>query len=129
MIFVDTNYFVRIIENDDEGQAKKAEKLFLKGAAGEEKLTSSGVVLFEIYWLMKSFYGKKKNDLTMVLRDVLALNFIKWGNGKVLTEAVEMMKKTNYDLEDAYNLVYARSGKADEMASFDIKLQKIWKKG
>ena len=35
---------------------------------------------------------------------------------------------TNYDLEDAYNLVYAKSVEPDGLASFDSKLQKAWKK-
>jgi predicted nucleic-acid-binding protein len=130
MIFVDTNYFVRIIENDNEVQVGEVKKLFLKGADGKVDLASSAVVLLEIYWLMKTYYGKKKEDLAKVLRDVLAMSFIKWEGQKTLTKAVEMMKKTNYDLEDAYNLVYAKGAGVSELASFDKKLQRVWgKKG
>lgn len=128
MKFVDTNYFVRIIENDNETQVEEIKKLFLRGAEGLEDLISSTVVLFEIYWLMKSFYGKEKEGLTRVLRDVLAMSFIKWESQKILMDAVELMKKTNYDLEDAYNLVYAKNSGSKKLASFDMKLQRIWKK-
>lgn len=128
MTFVDANYFVRYIENDNELQVAEINKLFVKGASGEEELVSSMVVFFEIYWLMKTYYGKKKDDLVAVLRNVLNLSFIKWENQKKLTEAVELMKKTNYDLEDAYNLVYAKSVKANVMGSFDKKLQRVWTK-
>ena len=96
MTFVDANYFVRYIENDNELQVAEINKLFVKGASGEEELVSSMVVFFEIYWLMKTYYGKKKDDLVAVLRNVLNLSFIKWENQKKLTEAVELMKKTNY---------------------------------
>lgn len=126
MTFVDANYFVRYIENDNELQVAEINKLFVKGASGEVELVSSMVVFFEIYWLMKTYYGKKKNDLVAVLRNVFNLSFIKWENQKKLTEAVELMKKTNYDLEDAYNLVYAKSVKASVMGSFDKKLQRVW---
>jgi predicted nucleic-acid-binding protein len=129
MIFVDTNYFVRIIENDNKTQVEEIKKLFLKGADRKVDLVSSTVVLFEIYWLMKSYYGKKKDGLVSVLRDVLDMSFIRWENNKTLTEAVETMKKTNYDLEDAYNLVYAKGIGAHDLASFDNKLQKVWGKG
>ncbi|MFZ3068776.1 MAG: PIN domain-containing protein [Microgenomates group bacterium] len=128
MKFVDTNYFVRIIENDNEAQVEEIKKLFLRGAEGLEDLISSTVVLFEIYWLMKSFYGKEKEGLTRVLRDVLAMSFIKWESQKILMDAVFLMKKTNYDLEDAYNLVYAKNSGSEKLASFDMKLQRIWKK-
>lgn len=126
MTFVDTNYFVRIIENDNKVQVGEIRKLFLKGADRKVDLVSSTVVLFEIYWLMKTYYGKKKDSLVSVLRDVLDMSFIRWESQKILTEAVEMMKKTNYDLEDAYNLVYAKKIGVSELASFDKKLQMIW---
>jgi len=129
MTFVDTNYFVRIIENDNEVQVREIRKLFSKGMTGTENLVSSTVVLFEIYWLMKTYYGKKKEDLAKVLRDVLDMSFIKWESQKTLTEAVETMRRTNYDLEDAYNLVYAKSVGVNELASFDKRLQKVWGKG
>lgn len=127
MTFVDTNCFVRIIENDNKTQVGEIEKLFLLGSKGKEELISSSIVFFEIYWLMKRLYGKKKEDLATVLRNVLAMSFIRWESGQTLFEAVEMMKKTNYDLEDAYNLAYARGKKANNMASFDKKLQRVWK--
>lgn len=125
MIFVDTNYFIRLIEKEDVDQHDAVEKLFLKGAKNEIDLGSSSVVFFEIYWLMKTFYKKEKNDLVAILKMVQDMTFIKWENGKLLAEAVEMMEKINFDLEDAYNLAYARKVGASEMASFDKNLVKM----
>ncbi|KKT72561.1 MAG: hypothetical protein UW68_C0033G0008 [Candidatus Collierbacteria bacterium GW2011_GWB1_44_6] len=127
MILVDTNYFIRFIENDNEKQVKIVQDLFLDGIQGIKKLTSTTPVFFEIYWLMKSFYNKQKKDLERVLKDVLDMNFINWQNGETLTEAVEIMKNTGYDLEDAYNLIYCKKNKA-ELATFDKKLTKNWER-
>ena len=127
MTFVDTNYFVRFLVNRESEQGIEAKRMFDKAAGEEIELFSSNVVFFEIYWLMKSFYGQKKEALVTVLRNVLALSFVKWENGKLLAKSVEMMKKVNYDLEDAYNLAFARDKKAGRMASFDKKLQRVWK--
>jgi len=55
------------------------------------------------------------------------MNFINWQNGETLTEAVEIMKNTGYDLEDAYNLIYCKKNKA-ELATFDKKLTKNWER-
>ena len=128
MIFVDTNYFVRLIENDNTVQVKIVEDLFVRGAEGKEKLVSSVVVFFEIYWLMRSFYEKRKENLVTVLKDILDMSFIKWENVEILTNAVSIMEITDYDLEDAYNVVYAKKNSADGLGSFDKKLQNIWKK-
>lgn len=128
MIFVDTNYFIRIIENDSEKQVKEAKALFLKGANQEVDLFSSSVVFFEIYWLMKSFYKKEKRELVDVLKMVQDMGFIKWENGKLLVEAVETMEEMEFDLEDAYNLAFARKSGASELASFDKRLVRRWAK-
>jgi len=125
MILIDTNYFIRFIENDNEKQVKIVQDLFLDGIHGKKKLISTTAVFFEIYWLMKSFYKKQKEGLEKVLRDVLDMSFIGWQNGEILTEAVEKMKNTGYDLEDAYNLVYCGKNKAD-LATFDKRLMKSW---
>lgn len=128
MIFVDTNYFIRIIENAREKQTDEVRKMFFGGAKREVELSSSSVVFFEIYWLMKSFYKKEKKELVDVLKNVFDMTFIKWENEKILKEAVNTMEKINFDLEDAYNLAYAKKIGADEIASFDKKLQKVWEK-
>ena len=128
MTFVDTNYFMRFLANRESEQGKMVKKLFEAAALKKVELVSSLVVFFEIYWLMKSIYGKKKGSLQIVLREVISMNFVRWEGQKKLTEAVEMMNKTNFDLEEAYNLVYVKSVKAEVMGSFDKKLQKNWAK-
>ena len=39
MILVDTNYFIRFIENDNEKQVKIVQDLFLDGIQGIKKFT------------------------------------------------------------------------------------------
>ena len=60
MIFVDTNYFLRLLIGDNVKQHLEAKQLFRQGAAGKVRLFSSAVVWLEIYWVMSSFYGKNK---------------------------------------------------------------------
>jgi predicted nucleic acid-binding protein len=127
-IFVDTNYFIRLIDGDVPSQVKIVEKLLLEGANGKVKLYSSTIVLFEIYWVMKKLYHRDKNDLQRVLADVLRLNFITWSERVLLEKCIEQMSNHNFDLEDTYNLEYAKENKITELASFDEKLQKLWKK-
>lgn len=127
-IFVDTNYFIRLIENDVPSQVKIVEKLLLDGANGKVVLYSSTIVLFEIYWVMKKLFNREKGDLQQVLIDVLRLHFVIWNERELLEKSVEMMSSHNFDLEDTYNLMYANENKVEILASFDEKLQKLWKK-
>lgn len=56
MMFVDTNYFLRFLLEDNKAQAQKVKQLFETASRGEgEELTTSLVVFFEIYWVLTSF--------------------------------------------------------------------------
>ena len=48
MIFVDTNYFVRIFVADDEKQTEQAIALFQRTEAGGVKLMTLSHILFEL---------------------------------------------------------------------------------
>ena len=63
MIFIDTNYFLRLLLQDDDNQHKKAEKLFLEAAEGKVLVFTSIIVIFEIYWVLKSHYKKTNRQI------------------------------------------------------------------
>lgn len=127
IVFVDANYFLRLIENDIVNQVSIVKELFEKGLEGKIKLVSSVIVAFEVYWVLKSTYHEERDNLQFALKKIVEIEFVDWENSKVLIQAINKMDKHNYDLEDAYNLEYAKYIEADEMASFDRKLIKLWK--
>lgn len=92
------------------------------------KKDESGVcrykLFFEVYWVLSSFYDKKKKELVEVLENLLEMSFIKWEERRLLIKAVDVFKISGLDLEDSYNIVFSREKKVDEMASFDKKLVK-----
>ena len=126
MIFVDTNYFLRFLLKDVEKQHQEAKQLFLKGAEGQLKLFTSLIVIFEIYWVLNSFYQKKKEKVIAVLEKIFNLEFIKIERKKLLKKALKIYKKTNLDLEDCYSLSLAREMKIKEFKTFDTRLRREW---
>ena len=123
MIFVDTNYLLRFLLRDNEGQYRESKQLLLDAAAGKVKLTSSTVVFFEIVWVLRSVYLKDKHALEQVLRKVLSLN-IEFSDYELLTDSINLFAKNNLSLEDCYNIAFARDNKAVGFKTFDIRLQK-----
>jgi predicted nucleic-acid-binding protein len=123
--FIDTNYFLRFLLKDDEKQFNIVYSLFQKGISGEIELFTSVVVFFEIYWVLSSFYKKKKNKIIEFLKNILKLTFIDFENKIILDEAIIFFQKFNLDLEDCYNLSYAKLKKANEFNTFDKILNKI----
>lgn len=124
MIFVDTNYFLAWLLEERNEQHRQAKELFKSAAEGKKKLVSSLIVFFEIYWVLSSFYAKKKAAIVKVLNNLLKLSFIKWENQVLLVEAVSIFTATNLDLEDSYNLALIKKKKIKSVKTFDKQLLK-----
>jgi predicted nucleic-acid-binding protein len=123
--FIDTNYFLRFLIKDDEEQFNIVCSIFQKGINREIQLFTSVVVFFEIYWVLSSFYKKKKNKIIEFLKNILKLTFIDFENKTILEEAIIFFQKFNLDLEDCYNLAYTKLKKANEFITFDKILNKV----
>ena len=126
MIFVDTNFFLRFLLKDTDEQYQEAKKLFLEGAQGKVSLITSTIVFFEIYWVLSSFYKRQKPQLISLLTKILALTFITLEERSILTESLKFFKEKNLNLEDCYNLSYAKFQKVESFKTFDAKLAKIF---
>jgi predicted nucleic acid-binding protein len=128
MTFIDTNYLLRFILKDIVSQHEEAKQLLLKGSRGEEKLVTSTVVFFELYWVLSSYYKKNKSDLVLLLKKILDLDFVVLKERSILIDSVKDFSNTNFDLEDCYNLSFAKTHKIKEFKTFDEKLVKQWNK-
>lgn len=129
MIFVDTNYFVRFLINDNNEQFIDVKALFVAGANREQELFSSTIVFFEIYWLFKSFYRKTDSEIYKILSKILSLEFIYFEERDVLKKTLEIFKKDNLGLEDSYNIIYSKTHGASGFKTFDKDLlKKLFKK-
>ena len=130
MNFVDANYFLRFLLNEDTDQHAEASNLFHLASEGKVNLITSLIVFFEIYWVLSSFYAKNRYDTVQLLQKILNLNFIVLKERQLLLDSLSLFQKTNLDLEDCYNFYYAKSLniKVDSFKTFDKKLLKEYSK-
>ena len=126
MVFVDTNYFLRFLIDDDPQQAEEAKKLFLEAARGNLELVTSTIVVFEIYWVFKSYYQKTKDEIIKILQKVLTMNFVSLDERDLLLQALDLFKAENLSLEDCYNLSFALNKKTKTFKTFDVKLAGVF---
>ncbi len=124
MIFVDTNIFLRFLLADVTDQHAEAKTLFLDAATGKKHVVTSTMVLFELYWVLSSFYGKNKKEISHVLTKILSMHFIDIENREIVEKAVIIYKDTPFDLEDAYNISFAKIHGIKDFKTFDKKLRK-----
>lgn len=122
MIFVDTNYFIRFFVADVLEQHKKVVELFESGAKGEVKLFTSTIVFFEIYWVMRTSYKKSKEELIFILNHFLQMSFIEIAEVDTLKKTVDLYENSHIELEDCYNVIYAKGEGMDKFVTFDKKI-------
>lgn len=127
MIFVDTNCFLRFLLENESEQQKKAIELFQKASLGQIKLFTSAIVIFEIYWVLSTFYQKDKKEVKEILADILKMEFIHIKERAILQRAIARLDEFGYDLEDSYNFTYALKNNAEEFMTFDQGLGKKFK--
>lgn len=123
MIFVDTNFFLRFLLKDIAHQYNEAEALFIQAADGEINLVTSTVVIFEIERVLGDFYGLEKTEIIPLLETILQLK-INLSEVETIQQAIDLYKTTNLDLEDCYNLFYAKQLRVEDFKTFDEKLKK-----
>lgn len=128
MMFIDTNYFLRFLLKDIDNQYLEVKNLFISASEGKNELATSTIVFFEIYWVLISYYGKNKTEVSNIMKKILNLNFIELEEREVLFNALSLFQKTSLELEDCYNIYYAKSKEIKSFKTFDRKLTKEFAK-
>ncbi len=120
-VFVDTNVFLRFFVKDVASQYEKARVLFEAAESGKIKLETSELVIAEIVWVLESFYGFARKEVTEVLTTLLSSRNLKIAGHARISEAVRLYAAGNMDFIDAYNIAYVRSKDYSKVATFDSK--------
>ncbi len=121
IVFVDTNVFLRFFVKDVEPQYERARVLFEKAEAGKIRLETSELVIAEIVWVLESFYGFTRKEITDVLAVLLASKNLKIAGHARISDAVDLYSSGNMDFVDAYNMAFMKSKEYKKVATFDIK--------
>jgi len=123
--FIDTNYFLSLLL-DRAPQSNKVREFIKDAHTKNVELFTNEIVLFEIKWVLATHYNKSKLEVITLLEKILSLSVIKIKNKKIFSQALDIHKINNLELEDCYNLAYAQKLGASHFKTFDKKLAKCW---
>lgn len=126
MIFIDTNYLIRFLLRDVETHFQQSKDLFLRAARQEINLITSLVTIFEIVWVLESRYNLEREELSEKLYQILRLN-MEIPDRELLFETLYLYRNSNLELEDCYNLCFAKQQKVEDFKTFDQKLIRRFK--
>jgi len=124
--FVNTNYFLRLLIKDNNQQYQVAYLFFKKAADYKIRVLTSTVVIFEIFWVLSSFYQKQKKQVISLLENILKMDFVEIEHRQTLIEALELYSHNFLDFEDCYYIIFAKNLSAN-LVTFDQKINKMMK--
>ena len=96
----------------------------MEGEKGKISLYTTSIVLFEISWVLKSFYEQSKAVIHKTLTNILNLNFINIPDKETVTKALNIYQTSNLSLEDSYHLAFCLINKLNHIATFDKDLRR-----
>jgi len=119
--FVDTNFFLRFLTNDDPAKARRAGALFKDAVAGKVQLRTGLLVVAEIVWTLESFYGLEKKDIAEKVSIILNTPNLVCPEARLIRLALDLYVEQNIDFIDAYHAFYLKDEQLTTVVTYDRK--------
>lgn len=122
--WVDANVLLRFLTGDPPELARRASGLLEEAERGGVPLRVHSVVVAETVWVLQSFYGHSKGEISGALTPLLEHPALRVEGAGTVIWALEAMASTNVDFADALLAATARS-RGEGVASFDRDFRKL----
>ena len=99
--FVDTNVFIDIIMKRDEKRFRQCSRFFQKVKLNKIKAVTGNVVLAELIWTLKSFYGIGKEEIARRIKSIIKLRGIKLVDNYDPLRAIDLYQSKSIKYIDA----------------------------
>ncbi len=100
MIGLDTNVLVRYIVRDDPKQTAVATELIEKRCTPENPGWINLIVACEVTWVLKSVYGRPREDIAGVIETILTSNELNVESADALWQALRKFRSGSADIAD-----------------------------
>ena len=120
-VFFDTNFLLRFYLDDIPDQASKAKRMIQAAKEGALLLVTDLIVICELVWVMDSFYGLDKEQISEKMTNLYRTPGISIINGELLSDSLAVYVEKNIDFTDAVIGVSATKHHIEYLASFDKK--------
>jgi predicted nucleic acid-binding protein len=119
--FIDANIILRVLTQSDSAQAEASRSLLLRVEDGEEKVTTSPLVLFEIIFTLQSprSYKLPKQRVVQLMLPLIELRGLQIPNKQLWFDAFAVWLEHPIDFTDAYNVAYMRATGISEIYAWD----------
>lgn len=121
-VLVDANVFVSFLIERNQKQRASAKALIDSAGDGEIVATLTQFAIFEVTYVLQSFYGMPGPDVAELVRDMIALPGVAVINDCPWRQIFEYWPERLPGLADAATVALAVAGRYDAIATFDQKM-------
>jgi len=118
MIGLDTNVLVRYFAQDDVRQSEVA-KDFIDQLTSENPGFISQIALVELVWVMKSCYQVNRNQISMILDQLIRSQELIIENLETVFQALKLYSSTQADFADCLIQGSAKAAGCSSTVTFD----------
>lgn len=118
-VFVDTNVFLRFLTADEPKKFQACKKLFTQAVEGGISLITPKMVIAELIWTLLSYYKVSKTEVVEKIIAILNTPNLYIPNKDLISETFLVFERKDVDYIDAYNAVFMRYQKVEEIYSYD----------
>ena len=122
MIGLDTNILVRYITQDDVQQAQRANRIIEQSCSKTSQGYIAQIVLCELAWVLQRAYGYDKQQVILVLDQVLITAEFNIENEDLARKTLETWRKGTAGYSDYLLVLTNQSAGCEFTYSFDMKL-------
>jgi predicted nucleic-acid-binding protein len=123
VIALDTNVLVRLVLQDDDAQARVAERLFVRARREQTPLFVADTVLCELVWVLTSRARLARPDIADAIERLLGTELIVVHNVAAVDRALGSYRGGKGDFADYLIREQAYLAGATEVATFDRALK------
>lgn len=125
--FIDANIFLRLLTGSDPVKAAAAKTLLLRVESGEEKATTSPLVLFEVIFTLHSrrSYNQPKERVVELVSPLLMIPGLQIPSRQAWLDTFSVWLKYPIDFTDAYNVVLMRAAGLTEIYAWDTDYDQV----
>jgi predicted nucleic acid-binding protein len=127
-VLVDANVFVSFLVERNESQRTAAKALFDAAGDGEIEALVTQFAVFEVTYVLQSYYGMPTPEVAALVRDMIALPGVMAIDDCPWRKVFEYWPGELIGLADAASVAVAIANRYDAIATFDGKMLKRMKK-
>ena len=122
---LDTNVLIRFLTVDKNKKYRKLYSLFESLERGEMRVELKLIVLFQVIYVLKSFYRVPKGEIISGLTDLFKYKGITIKEKKIIQRTINLWREQNVEIVDCYLVACLEKDAQSIIYSYDRDFDKF----